>query len=261
MSVTLGGTASAATVTDAGGAYSFGSLAAGNYTITPALSGYGFTPSTLSVAVAGSDLASNDFTSFGASSIAGRVSGAVQAGVAVNLAGAAAASTSTDGGGNYSFGSLVPGNYAVTPTLDGFDFSPSHLDVALIGSAGLVVDVAADGQQARGDEVLEVAGRRAARLEGRHQLGGRGTRWWTSGPQGQRRRKSDCAAVHAPSRSAQSAPATAPSSRAASVEIAPEVTERFERLRSDGKLTVLPVMENPVDRGGVVFNKKPVAGI
>jgi hypothetical protein len=51
--VTLSGTASASTTTDASGNYSFASLPNGSYVVAPSQSGYTFTPSTASVAVSG----------------------------------------------------------------------------------------------------------------------------------------------------------------------------------------------------------------
>ncbi len=60
--------------------------------------------------------------------------------VAVNLTGAASATTTTDAGGNYSFANLAAGgNYTVTPSSSNFSFSPlnqsfNNLDVDRIGN-------------------------------------------------------------------------------------------------------------------------------
>ncbi len=66
--------------------------------------------------------------------ISGTVSGAVQQNVAVNLAGTASASTTTDVNGNYSFPGLANGSYTITPSLTGYTFSPTSTAVTLSGA-------------------------------------------------------------------------------------------------------------------------------
>ena len=58
-------------------------------------------------------------------SISGAVNGAILAGVTVNLAGAATASTTTDANGNYSFANQINGSYTVTVAKTGYTFSPT----------------------------------------------------------------------------------------------------------------------------------------
>ena len=62
VTVTLSGGASTTTITAPDGTYSFAGIPDGNYTITPTLSGYAFTPSSHSVTVAGADEAGKDFS-------------------------------------------------------------------------------------------------------------------------------------------------------------------------------------------------------
>ena len=62
VTITLSGTLSSTTVSDASGEYSFTGLAAGNYTVTPKLSGYIFTPFFLDVTISGADQTGIDFT-------------------------------------------------------------------------------------------------------------------------------------------------------------------------------------------------------
>lgn len=56
------------------------------------------------------------------------------AGATVALSGAAAASTTADGSGNYSFTGLSNGAYAVTPSKTGFNFSPGTQSVTINGA-------------------------------------------------------------------------------------------------------------------------------
>ncbi|HEV2799645.1 MAG TPA: Ig-like domain-containing protein [Pyrinomonadaceae bacterium] len=65
VSVALGGTATATVTTDANGQYSFAGLVQGNYTVTPARSGYNFTPGSRSY----SNLSGNQTSDFSATAI------------------------------------------------------------------------------------------------------------------------------------------------------------------------------------------------
>ena len=62
VTVTLSGASSASTVTDASGNYSFSGLGSGNYTMTPSLTGYTFSPADLAVTVTGADVTGQNFT-------------------------------------------------------------------------------------------------------------------------------------------------------------------------------------------------------
>ena len=61
VTITLSGTSSATTQTDANGNYSFSSLANGTYTVTPTLTGYTFTPTSSTKTVSGSSITAVDF--------------------------------------------------------------------------------------------------------------------------------------------------------------------------------------------------------
>lgn len=69
VTVNLTGAATATTVTNGSGAYSFAGLANGSYTITPSLTGYTFSPPSISETISGADLTGVDFTSAGASAV------------------------------------------------------------------------------------------------------------------------------------------------------------------------------------------------
>jgi len=64
-------------------------------------------------------------------SISGTVSGDVQQGVTISVAGKSA---TTDANGNYTIGGLADGNYTVTPTLAGYTFNPATASAAVSGA-------------------------------------------------------------------------------------------------------------------------------
>jgi uncharacterized protein (TIGR03437 family) len=64
VTINLSGSKTASTTSDSGGNYSFTGLASGNYTVTPSLRGYAFTPATASF----SNLSANQQANFGAAS-------------------------------------------------------------------------------------------------------------------------------------------------------------------------------------------------
>lgn len=136
---TGGGTALTGTVvTDSNGRYSFSGIPGGNYTVTPFLSGYDFTPPAAPVSISGSDASGIDFTSAPTPeptySISGRVSGDTVQDVTIQMTGAATASTVTDADGNYIFSGLYNGRYTITPSKNGFAFSPTSTAVNLNGA-------------------------------------------------------------------------------------------------------------------------------
>ena len=63
--------------------------------------------------------------------ISGTLSGAIAAGVTINLTGVANASITTNAIGNYSFSGLANGNYTVTPSLTGYTFNPAYINITV----------------------------------------------------------------------------------------------------------------------------------
>lgn len=55
-------------------------------------------------------------------------------GATVSLAGVASATTTADGSGNYSFGGLANGRYAITPSNGGYSFNPASQLVTINGA-------------------------------------------------------------------------------------------------------------------------------
>jgi formylglycine-generating enzyme required for sulfatase activity len=136
--VSLSGASMAQTITDSSGNYSFTGQSNGDYTVSPSLSGYVFSPSGTVVTISHTDKAGIDFTATASTtptySIFGTVGGAVTSGVTINLTGAATASTKTDSSGNYNFTGLSDGNYAVAPSKTGYTFLPSSTAITVSGA-------------------------------------------------------------------------------------------------------------------------------
>jgi hypothetical protein len=157
VTVALTGDATDSTTTLADGTYSFPDLPDGNYTVTPTMVGYVFTPSSTAVGVSGADEVA-DFTGAEAYTISGYVvdgddvgiedvtvtltelwtisgtiTGDTVSGVTVALTGTESDSTTTDVNGDYSF--LAPnGSYTVTPTLTDHTFDPVSINVTISGA-------------------------------------------------------------------------------------------------------------------------------
>jgi hypothetical protein len=135
VNVALSGDATANTTTDASGNYSFIGLLNGDYTITPSMAGYSFTPQGINVTISGADITGQDFS---ATLLTYAISGAITLGglplpgVTVSLSGAATATTTTNASGNYVFANLLNGGYTVTPSMAGYAFTPSSIAVTII---------------------------------------------------------------------------------------------------------------------------------
>ncbi|HKP73776.1 MAG TPA: carboxypeptidase regulatory-like domain-containing protein, partial [Pyrinomonadaceae bacterium] len=130
VTVTLTGSQSATTTTDANGNYSFSGLNAnGSYTVTPSLTNYTFNPPSQSF----NGLNGNQTADFVATRNRHTISGNIHspdnqplAGVTVTLSGSQPATTTTNANGNYSFSDLpAGGTYTVTPSLANFTFTPA----------------------------------------------------------------------------------------------------------------------------------------
>ncbi len=134
VTVTLSGSASGSTTTDALGNYAFTNLTpGGNYTVTPARTNCEFDLPTLTfnnqlVNQTANFMATQVFT------ISGRVSdGATNAGLAgvtITVSGTRTVITTTDQNGNYLLTVAAGGTYSVTPTSPYYTFTPPRADFA-----------------------------------------------------------------------------------------------------------------------------------
>jgi hypothetical protein len=138
--ITLTGSDTGSTLTNASGNYSFSPLANGSYTVTASLTGYTFSSPISGITLSGTTNSSgNNFTATAVIppastySISGTVSGAL-AGITINLTGAATHSTTTDGSGNYIFGGLANGSYTVAPSSTSYTFTPNSTGVIVNGA-------------------------------------------------------------------------------------------------------------------------------
>ncbi|MCX8030735.1 MAG: carboxypeptidase regulatory-like domain-containing protein, partial [Thermodesulfovibrionales bacterium] len=134
--------ASATVTTDINGDYRFIGLSNGNYTVTPSLSGYNFTPPNRAMTINNSNVSGVDFTAELAGGpnqyiISGKVVNAVGnpvSGVNVTLSSSSGGSSVvsvTNSLGEYIFNGVSSGNYRVTPTKAGLRFEPAYRDISV----------------------------------------------------------------------------------------------------------------------------------
>jgi hypothetical protein len=131
VTVSLSGTSSASTTTDASGNFTFANLVNGSYTVTPSKTGLTFSPSSQNITVSGANVTGVNFT-IPTWTISGTLSPASNSsGATVALTGTSSASTTADSSGNYTFSGLLNGSYTVTPSKAGFTFTPPNQGVTI----------------------------------------------------------------------------------------------------------------------------------
>lgn len=130
VTITLSGSNQGTATSDAAGNYSFSGLLNGSYTLTPALTGFIFSPSSRAQTINDANLTAVNFTATPNTLPTFTLSGTVTsggngvAGVIMTLSGTGSATATTDAAGNYLFSGLVDGGYTVTPAASGFTFNP-----------------------------------------------------------------------------------------------------------------------------------------
>jgi inhibitor of cysteine peptidase len=136
VTMVLSGTTSVTTQTDSQGNYSFSDVVPGTYTVTPSKQGYGFSPSSQTVTVTDGNQTGINFTAEAGYSISGQVtlSGSGLVGVTMTLSGGVSKVTETNSEGRYSLTGLQNGSYVVTPTKEGYQFSPASQSVTITDS-------------------------------------------------------------------------------------------------------------------------------
>ncbi|HEX8127995.1 MAG TPA: carboxypeptidase regulatory-like domain-containing protein [Pyrinomonadaceae bacterium] len=130
VTMTLSGTQSATTTTDAQGAFSFPNLPNGNYTVTATRTHTAFQPTSHTFNNLSADQHVLFLASTASYSISGRVAkanGNAIDGVNVSLSGTRTGTATTDASGNYTFTHLeAGGNYVVTPAKPNHTFAPQN---------------------------------------------------------------------------------------------------------------------------------------
>jgi len=137
VTVKLSGAGSGTATADNSGNFTFASLAAGTYTVTPSKAGFAFSPSKLDAIVSDANVTGLSFELSPAKTwhISGSISPAANgSGATVTLSGASDAVTTADGSGNYAFDGVADGSYTVTPSRGGFAYSPYSLNASVSGA-------------------------------------------------------------------------------------------------------------------------------
>jgi hypothetical protein len=127
--VTLAGAAEAQDTTDADGSYAFTGLAGGDYVVEPKLAGWSSEPATRVYTALDADSLEQHFigtqVEFTISGLVISSFGYLMEGAVVTLTGDAEKADTTGPDGFYSFPGLRAGDYMVTPSGAGYDFSPA----------------------------------------------------------------------------------------------------------------------------------------
>ncbi len=135
VTLSLTGDATATTVSDNDGYFTFQSVYNGSYTITPSppCLNYAFSPTSHSLIVSDADIWGQDFTGpvllSDLSGIVTTFDGMALSDVTVSLSDANLTTTTTDSSGYYIFTSVHAGTYDVLPSSPGYYFAPA--DIAL----------------------------------------------------------------------------------------------------------------------------------
>ncbi len=148
--MTLGGAQSGSTTTNASGSYSILGYEGANYTVTPSLSGYSFSPPNATFNNLGSSMPTANFTATVSTSLIGingrvNLAGSGLSGVLMTLGGSTSVSATTDSSGDYSLSGNDGGSYTLTPSLSGYSFSPPSVTFSNLGSGSLTANFAATG--------------------------------------------------------------------------------------------------------------------
>ncbi|WP_240695926.1 collagen binding domain-containing protein, partial [Candidatus Chloroploca sp. Khr17] len=119
--------------TTSSGDYTISDVPAGSYTLTPSKDGFSFSPTSLSVTVNG-DLTGQNFTATLLTfTISGRVTDANGNGLGSVTISDGTRLANTTSSGDYTISDVPVGSYTLTPSKDGFSFSPTSLSVTVNG--------------------------------------------------------------------------------------------------------------------------------
>ena len=148
-----GGISNATVTTDSSGVYTLPAAPNGDYVVTPSLSGYSFVPFNQKVRIENGDAVNVNFTGVLGTAISGRITdsaGNGLAGISVRRSGSSVAQV-TNADGVYQFLGLNAGTYTITPSQEGFAFTPQTRTVSVGSSAVNDVNfIAATGSVIKG---------------------------------------------------------------------------------------------------------------
>ena len=147
----------------ADGSFQFVNLAPGQYTITPSLSGFQFSPASRAVALTYNNISHLDFSAeLIRYNLSGRVTsgGEPVQGVLLTAGGGETATSAADG--SYHFTGLLPGEYTLTPSKNGYRFTPekqtillTDQDLEAVNFSAELLRYAINGSVTSGGEALE----------------------------------------------------------------------------------------------------------
>lgn len=132
--VTLSGSTTKTTTTDTNGSYSFAGVSNGGYTLTAALSGYTFSPTSIPVTVNNGNVNGQNLVGTATSPSTYSISGTVTAGLGgatVTLTGTSTNTSITEWTGNYTFTGVANGNYTLNIYMGGYTFNPASISVTV----------------------------------------------------------------------------------------------------------------------------------
>jgi len=145
--------------TDAKGFYSFSGLPAGTYTITPEKEGFGFTPQSRQVRLDTENVLNADFIGVVGYFIKGRITTSGGQPVAnVRVARSGSVFTTTNANGEYLLNTVPNGNIYVTPSRQGFNFTPATRLIVVNGAGVTGVDFIAVAGVAVSGRVITTTG-------------------------------------------------------------------------------------------------------
>jgi formylglycine-generating enzyme required for sulfatase activity/transcriptional regulator CtsR len=135
VSVALTGSGAAQVTTDSSGNYSISSAQNGSYTLTPSMTGYTFSPTTLPITVNGANLTGQNFAASGIGTIAGwvKVNGGSNSPIIGATVSTGTYSTTTDSNGNFTL-SLPVGTYNLAVSATGYQTSSTNPGTVTAGN-------------------------------------------------------------------------------------------------------------------------------
>jgi len=125
VTVALTGETSRSVQSGASGAFAFTGLPEGDYVVTPSKAGFTFSPASRSVELGASANGLTFDAAYARWRASGTVAGVVGGGGTLTLGGKLAATAFADSAGRFTFSGLPEGSYTVTPSKQGYAFTPT----------------------------------------------------------------------------------------------------------------------------------------